>query len=219
MARFRLNPNETASENLWRAVRTATADILRKSSVRIAQEDRDDVFDDISYAGYTEFVQRVVEHSYDRSHSWFQNAYSSTKSHAGHIIDKYVKTANVRLSTASLHAPLADDSDTTMLDVITSDTTLDYDRYGRPRTMHILDAGERAAYGVPDLSPRLAPLEYADAVYAMSEAEGCRICEKDRKAVYDRIRAMMATPSWRKYRSEKLSKIKRSARERRTAEV
>ena len=185
--RFQLDPAQSAQENLWRALRVATAYLLTHGSVRIRREDWDDVFDDLVSAGYCEFMRRFKLGQYDRAHSWYENCYSCVWGKRTLVLRRYMQQALLRMETASLDDTISTSDTVTLLDTISNDCKMPaYNPEYFNGKLPVMTREESAMYGAPK-SPKRHPLETMEAVWRMMEADGTKIDPEHKQEIRDRI--------------------------------
>lgn len=101
---FELDPNKTAQENLWSAVRMITlafkAAYCRKGLV-LTKDEWDEVIDDVMFFAVRRFLNAVKEGRYDRSVSFFLNVRSHVFSLFHERLNLYIKNV-VKRKTDSL---------------------------------------------------------------------------------------------------------------------
>lgn len=185
--RFQLDPNQTAQENLWRALRVATAYLLSRKSVRIRREDWDDVFDDLVSAGYCEFMRRFRLGQYDRNHSWYENAYSCVWGKRTFVLRRYIQQAQLRMETASLDDTVSTSDTTTLIETISNEARMPlYNPEYFNGKLPVMTREESAMYGAPR-SPKRHPLETMEAVWRKMEADGINVDNEHKQEIRDRI--------------------------------
>lgn len=99
---FRLNPQETAQENLWRCISQACSLLLAKRMYKliIMHDELEELMSDFCFDTYSSFISnKVMKHRYDRRWSFFQNVFSSAYSVLGHCLDKFFKRIKYKSST------------------------------------------------------------------------------------------------------------------------
>ena len=105
MARFQLNPNETAMENLWRAARMATAVIARSHNFwNLWGEYKQEAFERITIATVSHFIRMKVRGGGYRRYtkdgskklSFFDNVLSSCYGSASNVVNLYIKEIKAR---------------------------------------------------------------------------------------------------------------------------
>lgn len=100
--RFRLDPNETALENLWRAAKVATVTLLRKFHIRSFIDDKYiDLFDELTMQTVVSFMYlKIRNKGYDRRFSFYENVYSCCW--GCDVVKKYIKSEEERKTMISL---------------------------------------------------------------------------------------------------------------------
>jgi hypothetical protein len=100
--RFRLDPNETALENLWRAAKVATVTLLRKYHIRSFIDDKYiDLFDELTMQTVVSFMYlKIRNKGYDRRFSFYENVYSCCWGCS--VVKKYIKSEEERKTMISL---------------------------------------------------------------------------------------------------------------------
>lgn len=77
--RFRLNPNESARDNLWRCMDRCFHLLAARYKVHLPQEEFDDLKQTIMLRAVDNFMRlKIGEHRYNRKVDFFANCYSST---------------------------------------------------------------------------------------------------------------------------------------------
>lgn len=128
--RFQLRADQTAQENLWRAVHAACVVVCsRYSWYGLCGDSRHELLEEMELAGYRHFIKfKVMRHGYCRqtedgkSLTFFDNVLSSCWSMSRGVSDRYIrKVVDVRAKTLYLDSPVQDDiEDCGLLDTITS---------------------------------------------------------------------------------------------------
>ena len=117
--RFQLNPNETAQENLWRAVRIATIVVCKRYNwYGLQGNSRSELREEMELAAYRDFISsKVMNHNYKRVSKdgrklcFMDNVFSSVWGICGKIADQYIrKVLDVQAHTVNIDAPLNTDS-------------------------------------------------------------------------------------------------------------
>lgn len=100
--RFRLDPNETALENLWRAAKVATVTLLRRYHIRSFIDDKYiDLFDELTMQTVVSFMYlKIRNKGYDHRFSFYENVYSCCW--GCDVVKKYIKSEEERKTMISL---------------------------------------------------------------------------------------------------------------------
>lgn len=128
-ARFQLDPNETAAENLWRAVRIATIVVCNRYNwYGLLGSSRVELREEMELAAYCDFISsKVMKHNYKRVSKdgrklcFFDNVISSVWSICTKVADQYIrKVLDVQAHTVNIDAPLNTKSgECTLVDTLT----------------------------------------------------------------------------------------------------
>ena len=117
--RFQLDPNQTAAENLWRAVHIATIVVCNRYNwYGLQGNSRSELREEMELAAYRDFISsKVVRHNYKRVSKdgrklcFMDNVFSSVWGICGKIADQYIrKVLDVKAHTVNIDAPLNTDS-------------------------------------------------------------------------------------------------------------
>lgn len=148
--KFRLDPTETAMENLWRASRVAVLYILSHMRVQNKFEERDEIIDNCILRGVTYFLRdKIGCHTYNRDFSFFENVYSSCWSAIGNELRTYIPKKRKLLMLDSMSEGIGGSDFTleyTLMD--TGVHPLDGDWTRNSRNV-ILSNNERARFKLP----------------------------------------------------------------------
>lgn len=115
MKRFLLNPNESARENLWRAVQAACRVVcVRYKFYGLIGDSRRELLDEMELASYVHFMRiKVNAHGYRRVSddgkklSFFDNVLSSVWATSSAVVERYIKkVVNTRANTLNIDAPM-----------------------------------------------------------------------------------------------------------------
>lgn len=110
--RFQLDPNESAQENLWRAVRIATYVVLkRKNYYGLINETRDELVDEVMLETYEGFIRnKVLAHKYNRKFCFLDNVLSSCWSCAHKTADRIIRQLDFVVKSEDVHSPYHQDT-------------------------------------------------------------------------------------------------------------
>lgn len=100
---FRLNPHETAKQNLWRCISQACSLLIAKRihKLIIMHDELEELMSDFCFLTYSSFISnKVMRHGYNRRFSFFQNVFSSAYSVLNRALTKHFKRIEYKSSTA-----------------------------------------------------------------------------------------------------------------------
>lgn len=99
--RWLIDANKTAMENLWDACRVAAVTVLSRFKItHYKHEEFHDVLEELVLAGLEHFMRkRIQNHEYDRSHTFFENVYSSVWSNTNNVLRRHFKRLDRKIST------------------------------------------------------------------------------------------------------------------------
>jgi hypothetical protein len=110
--RFQLRSDETAQENLWRAIAVATLYLLkRRQFYGLVFETRQELIDTVMMDTYDHFIKnKVIAHGYDRRFPFINNVLSSCWSVAHKAADRIIKQMDFVVHTEDVHHPYYQDT-------------------------------------------------------------------------------------------------------------
>lgn len=110
--RFQLRADETATQNLWRAVRMATYYMLgRKHFFGLKDDFKAELVDNLMLDTYEHFVEyKVKKHKYDRTWPFFSNVLSSCWTVMYHSAGKVIRQMDAVLKAEDIHHPYYGDT-------------------------------------------------------------------------------------------------------------
>ena len=192
--RFKLNPNETASENLWRCATAATAYIFSKSKLTNTGSEYKELFDRVVMEGVAQFLEfKIKQHKYNRNYDFWTNVHSSCWSAYSNVLRLYIKGVRRKIVTDSADVCIGD-TDITVLDNIpdTGKHVLSgYPKYsyGNP----IIPQIEREQFGLSDaaLPVRSEPQKCLEALWELDDRDNGGLVTMEelqrRQAILDRL--------------------------------
>lgn len=103
--RFQLRADESAQENLWRAITVATYYLLkRRQWYGLTFETRQELIDTVMMDAYDHFMdQKVMKHKYNRNFCFFDNVMSAVWSVAHKAADRIIKQMDFVVHTEDIH--------------------------------------------------------------------------------------------------------------------
>ena len=194
MARFKLDPNETAQENLWRCATAATAYIFAKSKLTNTGVEYREMFDRVVMDGVAQFLEfKIKQHKYNRDYDFWHNVHSSCWSAYSNVLRLYINGVRHKIVTDS-----ADDciGDTTVAVIDTIPDTGEhvlshYPKYSFGKA--IIPQIERFQFGFSDaaLPIRSAPDKCLEALWELDDRDNGGLVTIDelqrRQAILDRL--------------------------------
>lgn len=110
--RFQLRADETAQENLWRALGMATLYLLkRRHFYGLTYETRQQVIDETMLAAYDHFMfHKIRLHKYTRTVCFFDNVLSSVWSVSGNVADRVIKQLDLVTHSEDVNSPYHQDT-------------------------------------------------------------------------------------------------------------
>ena len=105
--RFKINPNETAQENLWRAARFAVACHLGRSGITLRDDEKAEFFSRQMLATVLAFMRRLRKGKYCRKVSFFTNVWQAAWSVFYCQSERFLREVKDRINFTSLDAPIA----------------------------------------------------------------------------------------------------------------
>lgn len=99
---FRLNPHESAQENLWRCISQACSLLIMKRMHKLIMnhDELEDLMSDFCFATYSSFIaNKVMRHGFNKKYSFFQNVFSSAYSVLSNVLDQHFKRIGFKSST------------------------------------------------------------------------------------------------------------------------
>lgn len=216
MARFQLNPNETAQENLWRCATAATAYIFAKSKVTNTGSEYKELFDQVVMEGVAQFLEfKIRQHKYNRDYDFWTNVHSSCWSAYSNVLRLYIKGVRRKIVTDSADECIGE-TGITVLDNIpdTGKHALSgYPKYsyGNP----IIPQIEREQFGFSDaaLPVRSEPQKCLEALWELDDRDNGGLVTIDelqrRHAILDRLPQPKRKSLYnREYQRKRRSKMK-----------
>lgn len=194
MARFKLNSNETAMENLWRCATAATAYIFSKSKLTNIGSEYKEIFDQVVMEGVAQFLEfKIKQHKYNRNYDFWTNVHSSCWSAYSNVLRLYIKGVRHKIVTDSADDCIGE-TGITVLDNIpdTGKHVLSHYpkySYGNP----ILPQIERFQFGFSDaaLPVRSAPDKCLEALWELDDRDNGGLVTMEelqrRQAILDRL--------------------------------
>ena len=103
--KFQLRADETAGENLWRAISVATLYLLkRRQFYGLVFETRQELIDTVMLDTYDHFIRnKVIDHGYDRRFPFINNVLSSCWSVAHKAADRIIKQMDFVVHSEDIH--------------------------------------------------------------------------------------------------------------------
>lgn len=197
--RFRLDPNETALENLWRAAKVATVTLLRKYHIRSFIDDKYiDLFDELTMQTVVSFMYlKIRNKGYDRRFSFYENVYSCCW--GCDVVKKYIKSEEERKTMISLSHE-SDDGCALEATLESSERhSLDIDNTSTPVKQPKTMKNNSVLYRAEEDLKRLWEM---DDLEAESDLDAVEIGEH-RDAIMRRVRAITSTKEFqRKLRTQ-----------------
>lgn len=110
--RFQLRSDETAQENLWRAIAVATLYLLkRRKFYGLVFETRQELIDTVMMDTYDHFMKnKIALGGYDRRYPFINNVLSSCWSVAHKAADRIIKQMDFVVHTEDIHHPYYQDT-------------------------------------------------------------------------------------------------------------
>ena len=114
-ARFQLRPDETAAENLWRAVKMACIVVCsRYHWYGLVGDSRRELLEELELATYRHFINvKVMEHKYCRETkegkplTFFDNVIGSAWALSGSVLDRYMRNVvRMRANSVDIDSPI-----------------------------------------------------------------------------------------------------------------
>lgn len=104
MSRFRIDPNQSAMHNLWRAAFQASVHILRTHRFYgFYGQDRQDLIADVAIRGVVHFLSfKIRRHGYNRDFTFMDNVMSSVWSGHSPIAKQYIRDLDLRSRTSDI---------------------------------------------------------------------------------------------------------------------
>lgn len=99
---FKLDPNESATENLWRCCCQVCSLILMKRMKRmqILRDEVDEIMSDFVITTYQAFIRtKVMSHTYNRNFTFFQNVYSAAWSVNTRVFTRHFNNVKDRINS------------------------------------------------------------------------------------------------------------------------
>lgn len=99
---FKLDPSQSATENLWRCCCQACSLILMKRMKRlqILRDEVNEIMSDFVTATYQAFMKnKIMNHGYDRNYTFFQNCFSAAWSVNARVFTKHFDRVKTRINS------------------------------------------------------------------------------------------------------------------------
>lgn len=112
MLRFKLDPKETAMENLFRAADYAARYQLSRKRLRITKEEWAELHRRLVLASVVYFLSRLRRGKYDHSVDFFMNVLGCSRAKASYTVKKYLNEIREKLNMTSTDTPEGDEMGT-----------------------------------------------------------------------------------------------------------
>ena len=110
--RFQLRADESATQNLWRALGMATLYLLKRRRFHgLTFETRQELIDAVMMAAYDHFMfHKIRLHKYNRNFCFFDNVLSSVWSVSGYVADRIIRQLDMVVHSEDVNSPYHQDT-------------------------------------------------------------------------------------------------------------
>lgn len=108
----KLDPNESAMDNLWRLAYTACRIILKMKNLTLYTDEYTELLDDLAYLTVRQFMEhRIGQKKYSRQHTFFQNVYACAYSSTGSYLKRYLARLKIKIAAIDIDSAAPDDGE------------------------------------------------------------------------------------------------------------